>query len=564
MLQEHEAQLCANGTMRQDIVSLAVWVGSTHELTRRVENFVGAKAFVDRDLAKELLESFAIDMFNGTVLEAVTSQHTEIHAVILYQIYMDIIDVTRDVVLSSAKAIWGTRDFSDCRISKFEENLPKLGCAFRKKFHRSAVRDRCKKRSVVLSGVLDLEHEDDEDDKDAEHDREITLLNSLCIVFPVYAGMMTDKFILDLYCDGISVCNEDAIVMSVATLYTACRKSRLLRRAWKDMDFFINSIGPKALGLGDNTVSKKSLQSAAKQYGLALGVSARAYSKENANGARVPLPTSNQIEGRRPRLQPSSSLFKFADKVSNGLDAGLSQEQAMEAGLYKTVTELLDRPYSDIDIDEKLVTRWRTCGKLTPIEILAVLEDQYQSEELSLLFDYHSFFLKCAGILATIRRIPMKVTARPGPSLHEKAPAGYGTTQMVDEILWEAVEVEKHGGELRATVLGFTSENFDYDIKQNGSTCLEMATYEQELLRCDAKSEMRNWSKPEKGVTRAQCIAQGASMAMVGARVDFTGADLTESEMTRARAGQSIEAREIERQDAGMDAAEARELNRDE
>lgn len=124
---------------------------------------------------------------------------------------------------------------------------------------------------------------------------------------------------MDLYVDGVLECDEDSIIMSVAAFHKACRNSHVLPKPWKDMDCFIDALGPQSVGLRDGNNPRTPLLAAAKHYGLTLGVSARASSKEQlAARQKHCVRTTNQIEGRRVRSQPSSLMWTYWQKVFPG------------------------------------------------------------------------------------------------------------------------------------------------------------------------------------------------------------------------------------------------------
>ncbi|EME79546.1 uncharacterized protein MYCFIDRAFT_85533 [Pseudocercospora fijiensis CIRAD86] len=400
----------------------------------------------------QLLAVFC-DTFIGQQFEAhCDGIPLKIATVINYQIYMDIIAITARNKYSVPCALIDAHGLINRRLNDFGSKAEDAikDHIFRKKFLTCAKRQQILQNLTNVPRSLILE-------AGVGYARfsESTITN-----FPVFAGRISVHNFVASSIDGLEACDEEGISTCVATLYRACRTSGLLRKSWKDMEQLIGRADPKSIGFRDLNSSEKPLRQIAKNFGLAMGVSAREYSKESiarrgGADARVPLPTPKQVEGRRQHLQALSPQLAHRLDFEQALKVvGLPMGQAALTTLHSTVSSILDDDENPIDADIKV--RWQFTRKLSHVDLLSVWTSVLDVPGTRAGFDFHGLFLKFCWYMDQIRQN------------RADFPKDWTLIQVVDEVLWEAAAVESNGGGLRAlgaTALGFVARLFAQEEK---------------------------------------------------------------------------------------------------
>ncbi|KAK3624408.1 hypothetical protein LTR56_021032 [Elasticomyces elasticus] len=242
--------------------------------------------------------------------------------------------------------------------------------------------------------------------EDSVNWRDLPALAPYYLRLPVTCGWFANYVDQPTYLDGIATCNNGHLVLAVAHLYTACRDQGLVK-AWKDMDFIIETQGAERLRLWSPGATVRSLETAARRYDMALGVEAAHHTRDRAKrtgASRVHLPSPRKVAELAVRLEPRSALTRATMEIQcKPIDRLTSREDwerddnAAQREMLRMTERLMERPPADLD--EQTRKQWASAKVLTPEQLMALMQGSLSTGEVEQGFQYHLFFKKCAEFL---------------------------------------------------------------------------------------------------------------------------------------------------------------------
>ncbi|KAK4617706.1 hypothetical protein CLAFUW4_12591 [Fulvia fulva] len=267
--------------------------------------------------------------------------------------------------------------------------------------------------------------------------------NVLCSL-PIFATQAVNLTLHDVQCHGLNLCNNMDLVLAAAHWYNAAKISGTAPQSWPDMDFVIereNEVS-RYLGTGDGTVC-----GAAKQFCLALGMTL----PQVTGKSRVAIPHIGKNKSAK-----MSNISRFTPHDS-GLRSMHTARHRHEKVAWTTLAHKngldLSRLYSVIKgyassvgiRDPVLSGQWRATRRLSPSQLLKIIEEIFVEDEAYIHFDLHQFYMRCFSFMYEVLKHHREF-------ISEKRAMAYSRRQMsfpfmVNEILWDAVALEgsKHG-----------------------------------------------------------------------------------------------------------------------
>ena len=438
-----------------DIATALSYADSCHPLIKAVLTSMGELSvlFLSEERRKDL---HGYDGFIQVLAQCLlTYKPLAIESVLIFQVGMDVYDMLNTRLMPQYMALVMAKDFTKDSLQRYEDEVSQVQDfdTFGPQSKDSDTRDLCKR--VITSGVEKPLIDRPETDIRSENDELLMKFSVIFHNFPTMAGRTAATIAYLKHLDGVQACNEGATVLVTAHLYTACLKTGLLRRPWRDMDFVIERHGAKTLGIRESGVAPPML-SAARNYALALGADLKEVTKaRTTNGEakeRVKLPTHRRnFRDSLVHFQSTSlHLSTIAEVHGTNKRLGFSQGDTFRKTLYRVAQSYMADDCQDVDAG--IWKQWRLVHKLTPCELLTVFKQSLVADEIDVKFDYHNFFLHCAHILDSLRDDKVDIM-RSVYGLKPNVPA----LEMVNDILWDAAKLERSGGSIKAdnSLLGF-------------------------------------------------------------------------------------------------------------
>ncbi|KAK4917995.1 hypothetical protein LTR49_014133 [Elasticomyces elasticus] len=314
--------------------------------------------------------------------------------------------------------------------------------------------------------------------------RSLPAFTPLFCHLPVLCGWFVGYLDLPNSTDSIETCNNAFIVLAVAHLYMACRDTGLVG-AWPDMDFALETQGLARLKLWTPAAGARSLDTAARHYDQALGITVQQQVGRNKlqRLVRIPLPSFSQVTKTAARFEPVSAYSKSmleARDSKGGTDK--DPRQLSHRALYRMTARLVESPTSQVN--DEIRTQWEQCKTLTPEQLLSVLQSSLVADEMQQSFDFRSLFRVCANILLSVKSgahdeiVQMRANDGLGEEYH-----GY---EIASDILWNAARAPNHSPRfLKAySLLGGFAHVLQAHIDKGGSGLLRKAEGRIKMLRC--------------------------------------------------------------------------------
>ncbi|KAF7193451.1 hypothetical protein HII31_05231 [Pseudocercospora fuligena] len=309
---------------------------------------------------------------------------------------------------------------------------------------------------------------------------------------PLTAGLVAMKLRTYFHTQICPAANSLWLIQSMAHLYRALRGAGLISAVWRDMEFLIKTQGLSSLGLREANATPWSFLQAAKNYGLAFGVSASDFAKkrrQQGNGLRVRLPQitvhRTPEEGIfRPRIENQPNL-KLASSITDtlwsaGTDRvclGRTRCGTTQGNLHEFVSSLMTD--SAFPIDDEIKTQWSSTKQLTPIQLLLLTKQSLNASELEMNFNYLRLYEGCSVVFSTIFENNAEAIAS------SQSAAGLTKIEtpreVIDELLWGAA-IEEMGLPRPRKECGLThimkiATYLEDWIKNNGDWCYDDAFF---------------------------------------------------------------------------------------
>jgi hypothetical protein len=268
--------------------------------------------------------------------------------------------------------------------------------------------------------------------------------------FPVMTGMCCSRLTIRRQVNGFGAASVGASVLSVAHLYRAVRGCGVMKKAWEDMDFFIDIMGKSKTGLYDLNSGKPAL-SAAKQSGMALGVTLQDFQKvarkNKGRSPRATLPSEDTISERAEELRCLPLLFEILNDcgvVNQNL--GFSNDGYVRQGLARFVQKILED--KGVNIDANIRETSRETRQITFAQMLALVMAHYVEEEPKMNFDHHMLTLNCMSVIDVLVsefRTRIKNAREAWNQALGHKERRLMPWDLVNEVLWEAADAELSG-----------------------------------------------------------------------------------------------------------------------
>ncbi|KXT07581.1 hypothetical protein AC578_10218 [Pseudocercospora eumusae] len=310
---------------------------------------------------------------------------------------------------------------------------------------------------------------------------------------PLTAGLVSMKLQTYFHTRICPAANSLWLIQSMAHLYRALRDAGLISAVWKDMEFVVEAQGLSTLGLREASDAPWSFLQAAKNYGLAFGVSALDFAKKRRrqgnNGLRVRLPqisvhpTSEQGVVR-PRIenQPNMVLASSITETlwSAGTDRvclGRTATGTTQGNLHKFVSSLMTN--SAFPIEDEIKTQWSSTKQLTPIQLLHLTKQSLDASELAMNFNYLRLYEGCSIVFSTI--LENNAEAVSSSQSAEGLKESQNPREVIDELLWGAA-IEEMRLPRPPKACGLThildiATYLEAWIKKNGDWCYDEAFF---------------------------------------------------------------------------------------
>lgn len=274
-------------------------------------------------------------------------------------------------------------------------------------------------------------------------------------VLPVATGMLIHISALQSHHLGIRLCNWGNVVLSVAYLYRAALRARVITKTWPDMEFVIKTHSKSRAFVLEPNVGTTSM---AKCFGVSLGVKLKAFKK-----------------GQRPRLPKPAVVEQYARTLSTdwplqkAIDAW-QEDQTRDIPFVRAAIESmksLQRTKTDDQKIQEIKDQYQKTGKLSPSQLLLAFQEVYRSDEMDLKFDYIGFFFTCARVLDAVRN---KVKCCLAELEKEQEADFTWAHELVYAILWDKMEgPAQHDFHHQHNILPDAAKVVEWVIDQEGS-----------------------------------------------------------------------------------------------
>lgn len=248
---------------------------------------------------------------------------------------------------------------------------------------------------------------------------------------------------------GSRILDENQFLLGLAHLYKGAIAEGSLDVQWEDMDYIISRQNSRGTFVRE-WEGRDSLLAVAKQYSLSLGVSLSQLAKKEY-----------------PTLPSNASCKKNATKMSltsarvHGL-LSTEQNKTILGCYYECARNFM--AHCKVSDDEHLAQQWKQTKKLTPCQLLQVVEEALVEDEVSLNFD----LLQFARTVIHMAIHASELYFGPDSTDHPY--------RAVHEILWEAVSAKSTRMKGSSTILHHLGELMKEFIATHGHDLLDQAT----------------------------------------------------------------------------------------
>lgn len=283
----------------------------------------------------------------------------------------------------------------------------------------------------------------------------IFMPTNVLAVLPILSGMLGFREKVDLTEHGQRLCDSNQNILAAAHLYKGALAQGSLDIEWPDMDYILSRQATRRAyvrsGEGQETVNW-----VAKQYCLALG-----------------MPLARVAGKYRPTLPSELLCRKKAAKMqstSAWLNAEWSKDQNKSPYFFYYECARSYMTYHK-NIDDRLATQWRQTKKLTPCQMLFIVQETLQEDEPSSNFDLFQFAEHAINIIMHCGEL-LHEQHTDSEEIDNGRQAPYVSTS---EVLWDAASNEARGLDKSLTVLNAASKYMREIIQLHGRDCLDRA-----------------------------------------------------------------------------------------
>ncbi|KAK4617704.1 hypothetical protein CLAFUW4_12593 [Fulvia fulva] len=260
--------------------------------------------------------------------------------------------------------------------------------------------------------------------------------------------------LLETNSSGLMLCNAKAVVLAAAHLYSATKLIQASSEPWEDMDFVVdreNEVAP-FVSPGDGSVNN-----AATQYCLAMGFKV----KQLAGKGRVKFPKETKDH---LKLTNTSRFVPEGSGITDPHSTRHRHEAATRSTLVHKKGVDLSRLYSALKVyakthgmqDPAIAKQRKETRKLSTSQLLTVIQEILLGDDVYLHFNLYHFYTNVLTIMHKVREAYYKHPSSVSKS-HDLSIAA-----IVNEILWDAGQVEKAGRSMGNTMLYQVGEMIDF------------------------------------------------------------------------------------------------------
>ncbi|USW54112.1 hypothetical protein Slin15195_G074310 [Septoria linicola] len=219
-----------------------------------------------------------------------------------------------------------------------------------------------------------------------------------CKTLPVWFGNTFARQKIIAHSGGLGIVNTDEFVLTSAHLYRCMRQMNMLDHPWPDMDWFIEAHSRKCTFVQD-VPSHRPARSFAAHFGLALGIPASFFSSMQDECRLRGTSSGKACKMKSGKMRPIESPSDFCRESYNFVrEASLLQavrgdptSVALQKILARKEASSSDKRKNARSVNYTMMQLLR-CYKTARIE-----------DELTMNFDYVSFWIVCQQFLDEVR-----------------------------------------------------------------------------------------------------------------------------------------------------------------
>lgn len=236
---------------------------------------------------------------------------------------------------------------------------------------------------------------------------------------PILPGHLAWKLRLIAHRTEIAICNSRHVILAAAHIHNATKLLHSPVHDWNELDSVVAQ-QESYLRQGDGSV-----RSAAKHYGMAIGLSLTAVNSRS----RPEMPSTYTTAHKSKSLIPASHI-------------GAQESLVMHDGSLKmsTIYEAVRIYANECTIkDEIIAKQWKATKRLTPGQLPIVLTEMVLRDEKRVFFDYLGLSQRCVEIL---REVTTALPLQQSKALSSRSLRRQYSYQQVYDIFWDAAGIE--------------------------------------------------------------------------------------------------------------------------
>lgn len=289
--------------------------------------------------------------------------------------------------------------------------------------------------------------------------------------FPSNLGHIIHISLVTTQLAGLSLCNDQALVLSLAYVYRAARRIRALSKPWPDMEFIISTQSQQRSSAKkerefvlepDSGISSLP-QCFARSLGMGLSVF--------RHGARLDLPKRDSISKHSTQLRstcPLTNIFTNLDNFGLSVYGRPTMECLDMVKQFKHRSERL----------EEVVGQYARIGKVTPPQLLYCVEEVLMEDDASLKFDFINFGALCHEFMQKLRSsFEIELALLLGHRWKDDRATPY---EIVYWVLWDVADRFQSPKDLERSTLYRFAPLIEAHIARHGDVCTR-ATQEESI-----------------------------------------------------------------------------------
>jgi hypothetical protein len=268
-----------------------------------------------------------------------------------------------------------------------------------------------------------------------------SILHFLLIHFPLLCGTVYVSIINNFYLDGIQVSRYESRVTAAAHLYRTA-EFVVSSQTWSQLEDFVALQGKETLGLMGYDDEDYEPVGAAIELSIALGIPRMDFEKlklrNDGLSDRLPLPHITTAGALALPKNRHSLLGAEQETQSQSDRATITSPGQSRCVLQLLVRDKMRQPQMAAAHPE-IHNALRRQDRLSPVHLLEILSESLAADSQHLKFNHHDLTLSCWELLRTITSDHGGTLLAIRTLLLEDKDAASGKSNVVDDILWEAI-----------------------------------------------------------------------------------------------------------------------------